>query len=324
MKNGTEAAMYSEEGAFIDLKSEMEEFLKSLAEPSLQEFKNYMSILFQSLKTSFDNVSMYQRQLNDTQEKLKRHIRNKNDIIKNIEDDNDRFNNLKNETENLYLKIDNLKHEENEKDKEIKLLNEEIIRLNQRHDQENLSNFKPPELEVKMKLIQEKEDLEATASALEMKKNQQMILVNNLMDDNRKSERIGKELEEKYNCLLKEDRELKEILDAERASKESSDKQFQSLRSENQNLKEIIMKLQEEEKFCLDENEKLTKIHAEINEEFNRKKTELNALRVKVIPEMKSKLAEYEKKLAECKKVIRMILVLNFFISRKNFFDKFF
>ena len=181
MNNGNENSLLSEEGQFIDLKGEMEDFLKSLSDQSTSEFKGLLSIIFHSLKTSFDNCSMYQRQLNDTQEKLKRHIRNKNDIIKNIEDDNERFGNLKNETENLYLKIDNLKHEEGEKDKEIRLLNEEIIKLNQRNDQENLSNFKPPELDIKMKLIQEREEYDSKISYLETKKNQQMMLLKLLL-----------------------------------------------------------------------------------------------------------------------------------------------
>lgn len=308
MSNGADAALFSEEGAFIDLKSEIEDFLKNLNEPAVQEFKNFLSIMFQSLKTSFDNVSMYQRQLNDTQEKLKRHIRNKKEIMKNIEEDAERFNNLKNETENLYLKIDNLKHEENEKDKEIKTLNEEIIRLNQRHDQENLSNFKPPELEIKMKLIQEKEDLETKASILETKKNQQMMLLNTLIDDNRKSEQIGRDLEDDHKKLQKEIKEHESILDGEKQNKENSDKFFQNLRNDNQNLKEVILKLQDEEKTSLDENEKLSKIHSEINEDYNKKKTELNTLKAKVIPEMKSKLSDYEKKLNECKKVFKFLI----------------
>ena len=238
----------------------------------------------------------------------------KKEIVKNIEEDTERFNNLKNETENLYLKIDNLKHEENEKDKEIKALNEEIIRLNQRHDQENLSNFKPPELEIKMKLIQEKEDLESKASILETKKNQQKMLLNNLIDENRKSEQIGRDLEEEYRILQKEIKEQDSILDGEKLNKENSDKFFQNLRNDNQNVKEIILKLQEEERTSLDENEKLAKINAEINEDYNKKKTELSYLKSKAIPEMKSKLAEYEKKLNDCKKVTFYIIIFSILV----------
>jgi len=303
MINGTDAAAFSEEGAYIDLKGEIEEFLKGLTEPALQEFKNLLSITFQSLKTSFENVSMYQRQLHDTQEKLKRHIRNKEEILRNIEEDTTRFEKEKNETENLYLKIDQLKHEENEKDKEIKALNDEIIRLNQRHDQENLSNFKPPELEMKMKLIQEKEELETRAAFLESKVAQQGTLIKNLHNDNKKSEQIGVELDEQYKKLQKDITEQETVLDGEKANKEQFDKHLQSLRQENQNLKELIIKLHDEEKDCLIENDKLTKIHAEINDDYNKKKTELNTLKAKNIPELKSKLSEYEKKYNECKKV---------------------
>jgi chromosome segregation ATPase len=299
-----ENSLLSEEGKFIDLKGEMEDFLKSLTDQSLQEFKGLLSIIFHSLKTSFDNVSMYQRQLNDTQEKLKRHIRNKNEIIKNIEDDNERFSNLKNETENLYLKIDNLKHEEGEKDKEIKILNEEIIKLNQRNDQENLSNFKPPELDIKQKLIQEREEYDSKISFLEAKKNQQMMLLNSLTDETRKSEQIGKDLEEKYRNLQKEIKDQQDLLDGEKTSKENSDKQFLNLRQENQDLKEQIINLQDEEKLILDENDKFSKIHIELSDDYNKKKTELNTLKVKIVPEMKSKLSEYERKNEECKKVL--------------------
>ena len=303
MESGQQNSLLSEEGQFIDTKAEMDDFLKSLTDSSTAEFKGLLSIIFHSLKTSFDNCSMYQRQLNDTQEKLKRHIRNKNDIIKNIEDDNERFGNLKNETENLYLKIDNLKHEEGEKDKEIKLLNEEIIKLNQRNDQENLSNFKPPELDIKMKLIQEREEYDSKISFLETKKHQQMMLLNSLTDDTRKSEKIGKGLEDDYASLQKEINDQQDILHGEKTSKENSDKQFLGLRQENGELKENIINLQEEEKLILLENDKLSKEYVEISDNYNNKKTEMNTLKVKIVPEMKSKLSEYERKNNECKKV---------------------
>ena len=129
------------------------------------------------------------------------------------------------------------------------------------------------------------------------------MLLNSLTDDTRKSEEIGKNLEDKYKILQKEIRDQQEILNGERTSKENSDKQFLDLRQENQELKELIISLQDEEKLVLDENDKFSKIHIELSDDYNKKKTELNTLSIKIVPEMRSKLAEYERKNNECKKV---------------------
>ena len=61
--------------------------------------------------------------------------------------------------------------------------------------------------------------------------------------------------------------------------------------------------MQEEEKLILLENDKLSKEYVEISDNYNNKKTEMNTLKVKIVPEMKSKLSEYERKNNECKKV---------------------
>jgi hypothetical protein len=96
-----------------------------------------MNVMFSNFQSSFSNLSIIHRQFNEMQDKLRRNMRNKNEVVKNIDDDSERYNTQKNDFENLYLKIDNVKFEETEKDKEIKMLNEEIIRLNQRKDQES-------------------------------------------------------------------------------------------------------------------------------------------------------------------------------------------
>lgn len=111
MEFGTDNAIFEEESNFIDIKTEIEDFIKTINEPYLEDFKTQLNIIFQNYQSSFNNVSITRRQLIEVQEKLKRNIRNKNEVIKNIEDDTERYNTLKNEFENYYYRIDEKKFE---------------------------------------------------------------------------------------------------------------------------------------------------------------------------------------------------------------------
>ena len=72
----------SEESVFIDLKTEIDEILKNLVDPKLNEFRQEFLKTYSSLTNTFQNVSLSQRQINDFQEKLKRNLRNKNEMTK--------------------------------------------------------------------------------------------------------------------------------------------------------------------------------------------------------------------------------------------------
>src|SRR5690349_3846907 len=127
MDFGTDNGILEDEQNHMEIKNEIESFIFSLSDSHLFEFKSQINTLFQNFNSSFENVGLTKRHLNDVQEKIKRNIRNKNEVAKNIDDDTERYSNLKNEFENYFSKIDEKKYEETEKDKIIKQLNEEII-----------------------------------------------------------------------------------------------------------------------------------------------------------------------------------------------------
>jgi chromosome segregation ATPase len=277
--------LFAEEGAFIEVKTDIEDFLKKLNnDPYAIEFRNGMNVMFSNFQNSFSNLSIIHRQFNEVQEKLRRNMRNKNEVIKNIEDDTERYNTLKNEFENLYLKIDNVKFDETEKDKEIKLLNEEIISLNQRKDQENLSNFRPQELELKMKLIGEQEEIENKIFVLEEKKRQQQILLNTLIEENMKSESLGKTYDEEFMSLRKKIEALNLSLETEKKNKKNLDEKFNNMKEENQNIKKELNDIQDKVKFSANEQERLQKLLDGYITTKNNTQLEINLLKNKRIP----------------------------------------
>ena len=170
MEFSLEQGILNEEAYYVDLKSEIEEFLKTIAVMALSDFKKEITDMFSSLQASFTNLSNNQRHISEQQDKLRRNVRNKNEIIKSIEDDQERQSNLKAEFDNILVKLDNSKNEENDKDKEIKQLNEEIIKFRAKLDQENIQNYKPQELQDKMTKIAEQEDIENKIVIIEEKR----------------------------------------------------------------------------------------------------------------------------------------------------------
>ena len=181
----------SEESAYIDLKNEMDDVFKNLVDPKLNDFRIEFQKTYSSLTSTFQNVSLYQRQINDVQEKLKRNLRNKNETTKSVMDDEERLKNLNQEFENIYLKIDDKKFEEIEKEKEIRALNEEIIKLRTRLDVENLSNFKPQELESQQKLVSEQDEIETRLIILEERKNVEFDRSSQLTKQKIEAEKFG-------------------------------------------------------------------------------------------------------------------------------------
>lgn len=293
---GTDNNLLEEEKNFFDVKTEMEDFVASLNEKEVGEFKNQMVTILRSLESSFDNVSNTKRHLRDIQEKLKRNLRNKNEVTKNYEDDKERYNNLKNEFENYYFKIDEKKFEETEKDKNIKQLNEEIITLNQKQDQESFANFKPQELEIKQKLFQEKEDLENKIALLEEKKRQQMLLENQLIDEKSEAERIGEDYNQALQKLDEQIKTLNATYLEEKTKKKTNDDKLAEMKEQNTKLKNDISKIQEESQSLALHQEHIQKILDELMAEKHEKNGEVNTLKNKIIPDLRRKIEENKTK----------------------------
>lgn len=293
MEFGSENGIFEEESNFIDIKTEIDDFIKSINEPYLEDFKSQLNIIFQSYQSSFNNVSISRRQLIEIQEKLKRNIRNKNEMNKNIEDDTERYNTLKNEFENYYYRIDEKKFEETEKEKIIKMLNEEIVSLEHKKDQETFSTFKPQELDLKAKLINQKEDLESELSLLDEKKRQGMILENKLIEDKVTSEKLGEELDKEWKIYDEKIKGLELAASDERAKKKNFEDKFTSMKDDNNKLKNELNRLEEESKSTLNDQNKLNSYSESLLAE---KHTKLN-----FINQSSKKIEEYKKKIEENK-----------------------
>ena len=107
---------YTQDNLFVEIKTEAEELIKLLqTQPVLAEFLAQFETLFQSLSSYYSNVNIVQRQLIDTKAKLKANLKNKTEVTKSIEDDMERYESIKKETENINFKIDENKFKEEEK-----------------------------------------------------------------------------------------------------------------------------------------------------------------------------------------------------------------
>lgn len=295
MEFGTDNAIFEEESNFIDIKTEIEDFIKTINEPYLEDFKTQLNIIFQNYQSSFNNVSITRRQLIEVQEKLKRNIRNKNEVIKNIEDDTERYNTLKNEFENYYYRIDEKKFEETEKEKIIKMLNEEIISLEQKKDQENFSSFKPQELDLKSKLIAQKEEIESDLAILEEKKRQGTLLENKLIDDKITAEKLGEECEKEWKIFDEKIKALESMAIEERTKKKNFEDKFTSMKEDNNRLKNELLRFENETKMSLSDQSKLQNYCDSLMSEKHNKLTMINQTNKK-IDELRKKYEENRSK----------------------------
>ena len=111
---------YAQDNLFAEIKTEVEELLKIITGQSIfSELKEQVETMYQSLESSYSNVNIVQRQLVDVKTKLKANLKNKTEVTKSIEDDLERYESIKKETENINFKIDENKFKEEEKEKQI-------------------------------------------------------------------------------------------------------------------------------------------------------------------------------------------------------------
>jgi len=305
MEFSLEQGIINEEAYYVDLKSEIEEFLKLISTHSMIDFKKEITDMFSSLQASFSNLSNNQRHVSEQQDKLRRNVRNKNEILKSIEDDQERQSNLKAEFDNILVRLDNSKNEENDKDKEIRQLNEDIIKLRAKLDQENIQNYKPQELEDKMKKIAEHEDWENRVVIINEKREQQFQIQKKLHEEKFKTDQYGQELDKINNHELKTIAELEDKLKDIREEKIKFEEQFQQKKVENTKLKEDIVKFEEtiDQKKEEQRNTKESIDKAEVLKKHMT--TNLNHLRTKTIVDHKLKIKEMVKKSGEQSEIIK-------------------
>ena len=164
---------YSQDNLFVEIKTDIDEFVHVLSgNPALAELKGQVDTMFQALESQYSNVNMTQRQIIDIRTKLKTNVKNKTEVTKSIEDDLERFETLKKECENYNLKIDQVKFEEEEKEKKLIDQKIEISRLIQKKENDTLANFSAKDVARKQELNSEKDKLELEGKEILDKKEQ--------------------------------------------------------------------------------------------------------------------------------------------------------
>lgn len=294
----TDEEIYAKEMEFIGIKTKLDDFIKEVNnEPCLYEFSKHINTMYQNMQESFSRISFMQRTIHDVKRSLDKNMRDKIEGIKSVEEDSERLMNLKSEFENYYLKIDQAKFEETEKDKKIKELNEKIVKLNQLKDQENFSNLKPKEMDMKQKLILESEELDFKISTKEDRRRQLKEILDRLMEENLKGLKETEEYQKEYSTLTSKVMEHDEILKKEKEAKVVLENKFETLKIENGNKKKDLEdKIHQEEELKLEEEQ----LHNELEElEDQKKKTqkEIMEYRTNKIPKLKPVIEENKKKI---------------------------
>ena len=291
----------SEESAYLDLKSEIDEVLKNMMDPKLNEFRVEFMKTYNFLTTTFQSVSLIQRQINDFQEKLKKNLRNKNETTKAVYDDEERLKNLNQEFENIYLKIDDKKFEEIEKEKEIRLLNEEIIKLRTRLDVENLSNFRPQELESQQKLVSEQDEVDTKLVILEERKNVEFERSNQLLRLKIEAEKNGEQLTAEIKLLDDEKNIYLTKLDEEKKIKGEIENNLQTCIKSNAEVKYEMSK-KEEDKRTMEKKIKELNFEKEIELKKHREALESRDSKKKENEDLTKRISELEERLNEIRK----------------------
>jgi len=290
-----------------------------MADPKLNDFKQDFMKIYNSLQSTFSNISFFQRQINEYQDKLKKSLKNKNEITKSVLDDDERLNNLKQEFENIYLKIDDKKFEELEKEKEIKILNDEIIKRRGRLDVENISNFKPQELELQQKLVSEKDEVETKNNYLLERRQVEFDRAAKLDVQKVNSELYGNQLHKEHHDLELEKKEFDEKLKIEKNEKLEIEKKLEKNKKDNNTMKKELVELEnarnEHDKKKKDDEGKYENLCSEnkkLEIDIHQKKKNINDLTKKIeetedkkVKELKSIIEEREKEVKEKEKGIK-------------------
>ena len=294
---------YSQDNLFVEIKTDIDEFIHILSNnPHMSELKAQVDTMFQALESQYSNVNMTQRQIIDVRTKLKTNVKNKTEVTKSIEDDLERFETLKKECENYNLKIDQVKFEEEEKEKKLIEQKIEISRLMQQKENDTLANFSAKDVARKQELNSEKDKLELELKETFDKKEQTFDRSYKLNLEKNEVEKICQQKRKLLLDLEKKKLELENKIGEAKVLKDKTDAEFKMLKIDSTSKEEQLKKLNKETDTYMEEKKKLISNKESKDNEIKDIKGQIQLLQNKKIPQInheKMENQEKEKKLRE-------------------------
>ena len=294
---------YSQDNLFVEIKTDIDEFIHVLSSnPNMAELKAQVDTMFQALESQYSNVNMTQRQIIDVRTKLKTNVKNKTEVTKSIEDDLERFETLKKECENYNLKIDQVKFEEEEKEKKLIEQKIEISRLIQQKENDTLANFSAKDVARKQELNSEKDKLELELKETFDKKEQTFDRSYKLNIEKNNVEKICQQKKKQLLDLEKRKLELENKIGEAKVLKDKTDAEFKMLKADSTDKEEQLKKLNKETETYMEEKKKLVSNKESKDTEIKDIKGQIQLLQNKKIPQInheKFENQEKEKKLRE-------------------------
>jgi len=294
---------YSQDNLFVEIKTDIDEFIHVLSNnPSLSELKGQVDTMFQALESQYSNVNMTQRQIIDIRTKLKTNVKNKTEVTKSIEDDLERFETLKKECENYNLKIDQVKFEEEEKEKKLIDQKIEISRLIQKKENDTLANFSAKDVARKQELNSEKDKLDLEIKETADKKEQAFDKTYKLNLEKNEVEKLCQQKRKHLLDLEKQKLDLEKQIAAAKILKDKTDTEFKTLKLDSTNKEEQLKRLNKETETLMEERKKLLTNKENKDAQIKDIKGQIQLLQNKKIPQInheKIENQEKEKKLRE-------------------------
>ena len=303
---------YSQDNLFVEIKTDIDEFVHVLSgNPALAELKGQVDTMFQALESQYSNVNMTQRQIIDIRTKLKTNVKNKTEVTKSIEDDLERFETLKKECENYNLKIDQVKFEEEEKEKKLIDQKIEISRLIQKKENDTLANFSAKDVARKQELNSEKDKLELEGKEILDKKEQTF---DRSYKRNLEKNEVEKQCQQKRKQLLELEKtklDLERQIGEARVLKEKNDAEFKNLKLDSTNKEEQLKRLNKETETYMEERKKLSNSKENKDAQIKELKGQIQLLQNKKIPQMNHERAENEEKEKKLREQIKDLIEEN-------------
>jgi len=303
---------YSQDNLFVEIKTDIDEFIHVLSNnPVLAELKGQVDTMFQALESQYSNVNMTQRQIIDVRTKLKTNVKNKTEVTKSIEDDLERFETLKKECENYNLKIDQVKFEEEEKEKKLIDQKIEISRLIQKKENDTLANFSAKDVARKQELNSEKDKLELELKETQDKKEQAFDKTYKLNLEKNDVEKLCQQKRKQLLDLEKQKLELEKQIAAAKLLKDKTDIEFKNLKLDSTNKEEQLKRLNKETETYMEEKKKLATNKENKDAQIKDIKGQIKLLQNKKIPQINHEKIENEEKEKKLREQIKDLIEEN-------------
>ena len=303
---------YSQDNLFVEIKTDIDEFIHVLSNnPVLAELKGQVDTMFQALESQYSNVNMTQRQIIDVRTKLKTNVKNKTEVTKSIEDDLERFETLKKECENYNLKIDQVKFEEEEKEKNLIDQKIEISRLIQKKENDTLANFSAKDVARKQELNSEKDKLELELKETQDKKEQAFDKTYKLNLEKNDVEKLCQQKRKQLLDLEKQKLELEKQIAAAKLLKDKTDIEFKNLKLDSTNKEEQLKRLNKETETYMEEKKKLATNKENKDAQIKDIKGQIQLLQNKKIPQINHEKIENEEKEKKLREQIKDLIEEN-------------